>query len=63
MWVGNELQHTEAVEMGVVNELRTLFGTVDNQGDYQCRQCYSQFEVQYHVCPTCGSFRVESRLW
>ncbi|WP_164974747.1 hypothetical protein [Halegenticoccus tardaugens] len=26
---------------------------------YVCLGCGSRFEVQYHVCPDCGGYRVE----
>lgn len=29
-------------------------------GEYVCHGCERRFEVQYHSCPDCGSFAVES---
>lgn len=31
-----------------------------NSGEYQCRNCEEQFDVQHHVCPNCRSFCVDS---
>ncbi|MFD1684458.1 hypothetical protein [Halobellus litoreus] len=28
---------------------------------YVCLGCESTYDVQYHVCPNCGGFSVESR--
>jgi rRNA maturation endonuclease Nob1 len=28
---------------------------------YTCLECECLFDVQYHVCPECGGFRVEIR--
>lgn len=50
--------------MGVVTELRTVFGGPDERdGDYQCRNCHASFGAQYHVCPECGGYRVERVNW
>lgn len=29
-------------------------------GEYQCRHCDEQYEVQHHVCPNCRSFSVDA---
>ncbi|QCC48354.1 hypothetical protein [Halobellus limi] len=29
---------------------------------YVCLGCESTYDVQYHVCPNCGGFSVESRV-
>lgn len=29
-------------------------------GEYQCRSCNEQYDVQHHVCPNCRSFSVDS---
>lgn len=31
----------------------------DEQPAYRCNGCGTGFQVQYHVCPGCGGFRVE----
>jgi hypothetical protein len=40
---------------------RTEGGRGDTDG-YVCHGCERRFEVQYHSCPECGSFAVESAL-
>lgn len=27
---------------------------------YECKVCGKQFEIQYHVCPCCDGFSIES---
>ncbi|WP_224336691.1 hypothetical protein [Haloprofundus halobius] len=29
-------------------------------GPYQCRSCGEGYALEYHVCPTCGGYSVES---
>ncbi|WP_117591356.1 hypothetical protein [Haloprofundus halophilus] len=31
-----------------------------NGGPYKCRGCGETYSVEYHVCPTCGGYSVES---
>jgi Zn finger protein HypA/HybF involved in hydrogenase expression len=34
--------------------------TVGRAGEYQCRNCEEEYDVQHHVCPNCRSFSVDS---
>jgi rRNA maturation endonuclease Nob1 len=59
--------------MGRPADVRQLFGIVwrsvrGRRGDtsvaehpYECVSCDGTFSLQYHICPECGSFSVESR--
>lgn len=29
-------------------------------GEYECRNCGEQYEVQHHVCPNCAGFSVDT---
>ena len=33
----------------------------DRTAPYACLGCGATYDVQYHVCPNCGGFSVESR--
>lgn len=33
---------------------------IGSDGEYQCRVCNEQYDVQHHVCPHCQSFSVDS---
>lgn len=30
------------------------------EGEYECRNCGEQYEVQHHVCPNCAGFSVDA---
>jgi rRNA maturation endonuclease Nob1 len=32
------------------------------QGRYVCRGCDRRFDLEYHVCPECGGYRVEAEF-
>jgi rRNA maturation endonuclease Nob1 len=43
-----------------LNRLKRLAGLTDSEPpSYRCHGCQTGFEVQYHVCPDCGSYTVE----
>jgi rRNA maturation endonuclease Nob1 len=43
-----------------LGRLKRLAGlTKPEQPSYRCHGCRAGFEVQYHVCPDCGSYTVE----
>lgn len=42
-----------------MNAITRLLGA-ESRGDYKCRGCGSAFDVQYHVCPVCRGFSVDS---
>lgn len=44
----------------VFARIRQFVGARDDElQPYGCLQCDNQYEVQYYVCPNCGSFTVE----
>lgn len=49
--------------VGLVTELRTTFLSTAHDPEYQCQQCSTHFDCQFHVCPECGSYRIERRDW
>lgn len=49
--------------MGVVSVVRNLLFAPDVGDPYRCGGCGTDFRVQYHVCPDCGSFGVEQQSW
>lgn len=44
--------------MTLLDRVRSALGG-DEGGAYNCRGCGTEFDVQYHVCPVCGSFGVD----
>jgi lipopolysaccharide biosynthesis regulator YciM len=43
-----------------LGRLKRLAGlTAPETPPYRCHGCETGFEVQYHVCPDCGSYTVE----
>jgi len=34
----------------------------ERRSPYVCLGCEAAYDVQYHVCPNCGGFSVESRI-
>lgn len=48
----------------IVSTINRLFGQAGTQNrPYECRECLERFEVQYHSCPECGSYRVNRVTW
>jgi hypothetical protein len=48
---------------GTLERFMRLTGLTEapaSERPYRCRGCRTGFDVQYHVCPECGSFSVES---
>ncbi|WP_435319413.1 hypothetical protein [Haloarchaeobius sp. TZWSO28] len=44
--------------------LRTRLGlTGEDAESYVCRACETDFPIQHHVCPECGSYSVERLDW
>ena len=54
------------VTMGVIDRAKELSGldsSDDGEERYVCLACETTFEIQYHSCPTCGSFDVRCARW
>lgn len=51
--------------MSAIGRVRqAITGSIsDSVPTYKCCGCGSHFELQYHVCPLCGSFSVERSEW
>ncbi len=50
--------------MGVVEDWASaIWQSEDDDPVYECQRCDSQFEVEYYICPDCGSYRVERTDW
>ncbi|WP_224450076.1 hypothetical protein [Haloprofundus salilacus] len=47
-----------------MNPLATIFDRLTNGevtgGPYECQGCGETYPVEYHVCPCCGGYSVES---
>ncbi|SDM14233.1 hypothetical protein SAMN04487949_1014 [Halogranum gelatinilyticum] len=44
-----------------LGRLKRLVGLSDEETSaYRCHGCGVGFDVQYHVCPDCGSYRVDA---
>ncbi|SEO78728.1 hypothetical protein SAMN04487948_105138 [Halogranum amylolyticum] len=52
-----------------MNPITLLARRLGSESDaaYECERCGTRHRVQYHVCPVCGSFSVETetreRTW
>lgn len=46
--------------MNPITLLAQRFGS-EPEGTYECQECATRYQVQYHVCPVCESFSVEAR--
>ncbi|QCJ47670.1 hydrogenase maturation nickel metallochaperone HypA [Haloprofundus sp. MHR1] len=45
-----------------LSRLKRLAGlTSEEELPYVCLSCETGYDVQYHVCPNCGSYAVERR--
>ncbi len=52
--------------MGVLDRAKEMSGVKETDGNrppYECLGCETQFEVQHHTCPVCGSFDVRRAEW
>lgn len=52
--------------MGVLDKAKAVYGSDGLDGDrdsYVCLACEETFDVQYHSCPSCGSYDVRRRKW
>ena len=47
---------------GAFGRLKRIAGLSKRRSPYVCRGCEATFNVQYHVCPECGSYSVERPL-
>lgn len=48
-------------KLGTLERFKRLAGwDPESEAPYQCVHCRREYGVQYHVCPECGSFSVES---
>lgn len=48
----------------LVSRVTRFFGSDSGaEAWYECFGCGQRFELQYHSCPDCGSFRVERTEW
>ena len=47
--------------MGLMSRLGV--GPADEAPPYECKGCETGFDVQYQVCPECGSYAVERVDW
>ena len=50
---------------GTLGRLKRLAGFGEGEEEdpdqYRCRSCGAGFDVQYHVCPECGGYSVDTR--
>ncbi len=50
--------------VGIVHDVCSLLDSdTEAVSAYECRRCESEFDLQYHVCPDCGSYQVERTTW
>jgi rRNA maturation endonuclease Nob1 len=53
--------------MGVLDRAKSISGLgTGEDGDpppYICLACETEFEVQHHSCPACGSFDIRRSKW
>jgi rRNA maturation endonuclease Nob1 len=50
--------------MGVFNTAGNSSAASDPEGSaYICLACDTRYDLQYHVCPTCGSYDIRSVKW
>lgn len=50
--------------MGVLDRAKRATGLSTRETlPYVCLDCETQFDVQYHTCPTCGAYDVRRSKW
>ncbi len=52
--------------MGVLDRTKKvtgLAGAEETSAPYICLSCDTEFEVQHHSCPVCGSFDLRYSKW
>lgn len=47
--------------MGILEGVADRIREEAPERPYECEQCDARFEVEYHVCPECGSFSIDRR--
>lgn len=48
----------------IVSTIASLFSPDGGKKrPYECEGCLERFEIQYHSCPECGSYRVNRSSW
>jgi len=52
------------VTMGVLDRAKRATGLSSQETlPYMCLNCETQFDVQYHTCPVCGTYDVRRAKW
>jgi len=49
--------------MGTLKAVVARFSGEDAPPEYACRSCDTGYDVQHHVCPSCGGYSVERVDW
>lgn len=45
--------------MGILERVADRFQQEASERPYECLQCGVRLDVEYYVCPSCGSFSVD----
>jgi rRNA maturation endonuclease Nob1 len=52
------------VTMGVLDRAKRASGLSSSEPlPYMCLECETQFDVQYHTCPVCGTYDIRRAKW